>query len=194
MTLRFTDSFFFGNDQKLPFGKVPSSIKSLNDSCRQITCPVYQNNTFSMLNDYPNDYFFFNLLYFFLFVFNCFFSLSSAATYSFILFVRNFTGTHVSRLFFFDFHAARLKLNCALTNFKAENKKNILLIKFFFPSTLSWFFSSHNFMKMLYRDHAGYYFKSLLCSDLTRKEREKNQRLFALRVCRICLSVFSREC
>ena len=96
--------------------------------------------------------------------------------------------------FFFDFHAARLKLNCALTNFKAENKKNILLIKFFFPSTLSWFFSSHNFMKMLYRDHAGYYFKSLLCSDLTRKEREKNQRLFALRVCRICLSVFSREC
>lgn len=65
----------------------------------------------SLVNDYPNDYF--HLAPFF----NYFFSLSSAATYNFIRFDGSFTENQRLAADFFDFHAARLKLNCALTNF-----------------------------------------------------------------------------
>lgn len=135
---------------------------------------VYQNNTFSMLNDYPNDYFFFNLLYFFSFRFQLLlFAFFRGDLQLYFVRAEFHWNSRLETIFFWlSCSTAQIKL-CAYKLLKLKIKI-FCWSSFFFPSTLSWFFfSSHNFMKMLYRDHAGYYFKSLLCLDLTRKEREK---------------------
>lgn len=80
---------------------------------------------------------------------------------------------------FFDFHAARLKLNCAL-KFKLKN----ILIKLFFSTTLSILFSSHNFTKKKSSvDHAEINFNVsvMLCRVAEGKKNGKN-----LFVCATC--------
>lgn len=77
--------------------------------------------------------------------------------------------------FWLSCSTAQIKL-CAYKLLKLKIK--IFCWSSFFPSTLSWFFSSHNFMKMLRRDHAGYFFKSLLCLGLTRNKRKKKFNIY----------------
>lgn len=133
---------------------------------------------------------------FFSFFFNCFFSLSSAATYS------SFFSFRVSLKlatwnWFFDFHAARLKLNCALNNFLKLKIKIFCWSSFFFlqHSLEFYFWVIISWRKKSFAETTLEIFQVAVAFGSYTKR--KIQHLFTLRVCsrrRICLNIFSGEC